>query len=385
MGCVYVDRRSGRPIHGIRYTDVDGREKWERTNAATKALARRILAERENAVERAKLMKLATVRELIDPKPAVTLRSFALDEYMDHVKAHGSEDRVYINEHILRANILPKLGDMALGEINAGHLQKYADTRLGKRKPSTVRGELMVISAIYREAIKRELVDRNPVKLVKKPTVDNVIVRYLDANEEEKLLAHAVEPLKSAIVVSIHSGLRESELANLTWADVRFGEAAADSFIVVRHTKSKRDRVVPMSGTLYATLQRVPRFDLASPYVFTNPDTKTKYERFNNTPWRRLVKDSGIARFRWHDLRHTFGSRLAQAGESIIAIKELMGHSSITVTMRYAHLAPSNLRAAVRALDPKPATKRATKAKATPKSAPGVVTGVVKAKTAKVG
>ena len=352
MGCVYEDRRSGRRILSIRYADVDGRERWERTDAATKALARRILSERENAVERARLMKLASVRDLIAPRPSVTLRSFANKEYMDHVRAHGSEESARRDESILRANVLPVLGDKALSEINAGHVQKYADDRLAQgRKPATVRYELMVISGIFREAIKSELIDKNPVRLVKKPRVDNLIVRYLDTEEEEKVLAFTSEPLRSAIIVAIHSGLREGEQLNLMWGDVRF----AEGHIVVRNTKSKRDRIVPMSRTLRKVLERLPRVLVKGevvPYVFTNPETETKFQRFNADGWRAALVNAGIVKFRWHDLRHTFASRLAQAGVPITVIKELMGHSTITVTMRYAHLAPSNLRSAVRALDP---------------------------------
>lgn len=118
----------------------------------------------------------------------------------------------------------------------------------------------------------------------------------------------------------------------------------------MRNPKTKRDRVVPMSRTLFELLDRKPRH-IRSPYVFTNPQTGTCYDRFDNTTWRATVRRAGIENFRWHDLRHTFGSRLAQAGVPILAIRELMGHSRISVTMGYAHMAESNLRDAVATLD----------------------------------
>jgi integrase len=204
----------------------------------------------------------------------------------------------------------------------------------------------MVLSGLYREARKRELVDRNPVSMVKKPTVDNKIVRYLDAEEEKELLTRLPEPLHSAVLVALHSGLRESEELNLTWADIRLKERA----IVVRQTKSNRDRVVPMDQTLYKLLEGMPRH-IRSAYVFTNTDTEDRYDRFNNTTWRKALKDAGIKAFRWHDLRHTFCSRLAQAGVHPVAIKDLAGHSDLRVTARYMHLAPANLRTAVETLD----------------------------------
>ena len=126
-----------------------------------------------------------------------------------------------------------------------------------------------------------------------------------------------------------------------------------ERFIIVRHPKNKQDRVVPMSKTLYRILDALPRY-IESPFAFTNARTQTAYTRFNNTTWRRALKRAGIKNFRWNDLRHTFGSRLAQRGESILAISKLMGHKDIKVTMRYAHLSPSNLRSAVQALDRTP-------------------------------
>lgn len=346
MGCVYDDPRSGGTIWSIRYKDVDGSVHRERTGAENKTLARRILAERENAVERAKLLGLKNVGALITPPPPVTLRAFAT-EYLDHVDAALKPQTAETYHGIMRNHLLPALGSMTLREMKPGCVQQFADQRLAAgAAPSSVCQALSVLSGLFREALKREIVDRNPVRMIKKPKVENVIVRFLDNEEEKRLLAFAPEPIRTMIVVAVHSGLRTSEERSLTWADVRFEER----HVVVRGTKSKKDRVVPMNNTLYNTLQSIPRH-LGSAFVFTNPGTETRYDRFNNTTWKRILLLAGIQNFRWHDLRHTFGSRLAQAGVPIVTIKELMGHSSIQVTMRYAHLQPSNLRDAVFVLD----------------------------------
>ncbi len=350
MGYVYRDVHTKNPAWGIAYKDVDGRLRRERTKAANRTLARRILADREDTVERARLQNLKSVRELILPKAAPTIRRFS-EEYMAHVEATCTPSTAKRYGNMLKTHILPKLGHLTLKEANPGHIQRYGDLRLKDAKPATVRQEMMFVSGMFREAMKRDLIDRNPLQRVDKPSIDNTIVRYLDPDEERDLLAHAPEPLRTAIIISIHAGLRDGELANLSWADVRFRERV----IVVRHTKSKRDRLIPMNRTLYELLEKLPRH-LSSPYVITSPRTGGRYDRFDNTGWRETLRRTGIKNFRWHDLRHTFGSRLAQAGVPILAVKELLGHSQITVTMRYAHLAPSNLRAAVEVLDMPPTT-----------------------------
>lgn len=371
VGYVFRDKRSGGVIWGIAYEDVDGRLRRERTNAKTKTLAERILADRQDAVERARLTGLPSVDELLTPPEAVTLRQFA-KEYLEHAAAHLRGSTADRQRWALETRILPALGGLVVSRITAGDIQRHFDRRMremvGKLrrvgdkvvreeapiKPATVTREIMTLSALFREAKKRGLVDRNPVSDVTKPRVNNAIVRYLAPDEEQRLLDAAPEPLRSAILVSIHSGLRESELLKLTWGDVRFGEG----LLVVRETKGGRDRVVPMNETLRATLEAQPRKvvtdkdgrPMASPYCFTS-DTGTRYERFNNTTWRKALAAAGITSFRWHDLRHTYGSRLAQRGASPIAIKDLMGHTDLRVTMRYCHLSPRNLRDAVALLD----------------------------------
>lgn len=349
MGSVIRDKRSGAVVWAIRYQDVDGRVRKERTKAPTMAVARRILAERERQVEQARLRELDSVEALTKPKPAVTIRKYA-EEYLDHQDAHLAESSVKRYRNLVATNVLPRLGALTLRQVNGGILQKYSDERLREHaKPATVRQELNWLSGMFRAAMKDELVERNPLQLVDKPTSDNTVVRWLDYDEEEKLLKAAPGHLDKAILVAIHSGLRAGEQRDLLWADVRFNE----NLLVVRHSKNKSFRAVPMSKTLVETLKSIPR-TLASPFVFTMRKDE-QYERFNSTSWRKAVRLAGIAPIRWHDLRHTFGSRLAQAGVSLTTIKELMGHKTIQVTMRYAHLSPSNMHEAVKVLDRKPA------------------------------
>jgi integrase len=226
----------------------------------------------------------------------------------------------------------------------------YVDRRARAATPATVRYELMVVSALLARARRWSLCGTNPVALVDLPPVENVIVRYVTADEQQRLLAAAKEPLRTAILVAVHSGLREGEQRRLTWDDFRLDEGV----VIVRHTKSRRDRAVPMNATLktaFAAIRRTPN----CPYVFANPKTGQPMSRFNNTAWRSLLRRCGVRNLRWHDLRHSFASSLAQAGTPMLVIKELLGHSSLQVTGRYAHLSPDNLREAVQRLDTRPA------------------------------
>ena len=107
-----------------------------------------------------------------------------------------------------------------------------------------------------------------------------------------------------------------------------------------------------MVPELVDLLKQIPRLvgrNGASPYVFNNPDTGTRWIDIKKG-WGSALKVSGVRDFTFHDLRHTFASRLVQRGVSLKAVQELLGHSNIKTTMRYAHLAPDNLRSAVEVL-----------------------------------
>lgn len=361
---IFRDNRTPARPWVIRYRDTDGRIRKERTpDGTSKTVARRLLSERQRQVERATLLGLPTVQDLIAPREVPSLRQFA-KEYMTHVEAMLTPATVRRYRSILDAKVLPALGDRTLTALTAGDIQRFADNRATEgAAPASVRQEILVLSAIYREARKREIIpaDRNPVALVKKPTVENTVVRFLSADEEKEILARAPEPLRSAIVLAIHTGAREGELVRLTWADVRWEERA----IVLRHTKAKKDRVVPLSDTAHETLRAMPRH-VTCPHVFVTPDG-LPYVRFNNTVWRRILRDAGI-RCRWHDLRHTTGSRLAAAGVPAVAIRDLLGHGSLAVTTKYLHLSRADLSAAVRALDRPPEGLDFTSGRSRPRS-----------------
>jgi integrase len=135
--------------------------------------------------------------------------------------------------------------------------------------------------------------------------------------------------------------------------------------VTVVHGKGEKMRHIPMVAELVGVLEGIPRAisdkGEVSPYVFNNPDTATRWVDIKKQ-WARALRISAIREFRFHDLRHTFASRLAQRGVSLKAIQDLLGHADLKMTMRYAHLAQNDLRDAVSVLSCAPKRARLTKA-----------------------
>jgi integrase len=217
----------------------------------------------------------------------------------------------------------------------------------GTLRPRTVNIEVNTLSAIFREAIKRGFVDRNPVKGVRKLPEENIIIRYLSADEEKSLLAACAPTLVPVVMLALHTGMRLGELLHLEWKDIDFEQR----LIRVKLTKSHRTRYLPMNARAVETLKGLPRRpDIG--LVFWNPKSGRHWTWTHAPGWHKAIEASGVKEFRFQDLRHTFASRLVQAGVPIKVVQELLGHANVATTMRYAHLAPADLRRAVDILAP---------------------------------
>ena len=139
--------------------------------------------------------------------------------------------------------------------------------------------------------------------------------------------------------------MRKEEILSLRWdknVDLTHG------FILLEKTKNGKRREIPINQTLRNTLQGLIRH-IHSPYVYTNKEG----ERFKEIKrsFNSALRRSGIKDFTFHDLRHTFASQLVMAGIDLTTIKELLGHKTLAMTLRYAHLAPSHKQKAVEMLD----------------------------------
>jgi integrase len=248
--------------------------------------------------------------------------------------------------------LLPHLKDLPIDTITAGKVEEVLSEISTERqwKPATFNRARAVLSALFQWLVRKGQLQVNPVRLTPRNPreKENVRVRWLSDDEQARLLdavrrSRHPERVKD-VLTALHSGMRRSEMyrtrrvpdGGLKWEHINWRAG------VIRLPRSKGGKVreIPMNSTLIDTLRSIPP-RIGCPFVFPTLDEGW---------FKRRVKDAQIDDFHSHDLRHTFASRLAMNGVPILHIRDLMGHADVSVTLRYAHLAPGHLRAAVETL-----------------------------------
>lgn len=314
-----------------------------------------------------------------------TLRRYLEDTYTAHLRtyckthAHGDANARIIVQSF------PEFLDQPLDAITGLDLEKWRTDKTGaKKRPlakSTTNKKLTALQGLFTHAVDHEVLTAHPMAKIKMLDEPSGIVRYLDhaeakrfyaamiarendlraardrANEHRRLRRYVelpslrdvefVDALRPAVLVSLMTGLRKSELFNLRWTDIDL----TTHVITVRdeHAKSGKQRHIPINASLLDVLSAWrPLAHPESPYVFAG-DSGAPIQCMKKS-FAAVLKAARIDGFRWHDLRHTFASWLVQAGVDLYVVKELLGHATLEMTQRYAHLAPNNKLRAVTAL-----------------------------------
>lgn len=256
-------------------------------------------------------------------------------------------------ECVLRVHLLPMFGSTPLDCISAHDIEKFKALKLSEGlSATTVNNHLGVLGKCLRTA--QEWDRLNKVPTIRRLRAVSQRLDFLSDDEVDRLMAeHAEFDWHRMVVTALHAGLRLGELFALDWSDVDL----TNRLLVVRRsmvrgitsdTKSHRIRYVPMTATLENAFRQSVR---TTGPVFRDPDAPLPGHNVARRAMRRICKRAGIRSVGWHILRHTFASRLVARGTNLRATQLLLGHSTVTMTERYAHLAPSHLRDAIAVLD----------------------------------
>lgn len=277
--------------------------------------------------------------------------SEAIDIYLRDVLPDTRKTAEDVEQHLRWWN--DEIGQRVLADVTPVLLSKCRDklrsgeTSQGKRRSgSTVNRYLQSLNHVFSVAEREwEWVSSNPVRKVRRLKEPRGRVRYLDDAERQRLLdacrASSSEMLYPIVVLALSVGARKGELLALTWKDLDL----KGGYLTIQDSKNDERRAVALRGhalELMKELAKVRRID--TPLCFpgrAKPSQKTKPIAIR-TAWESALKTASIADFRFHDLRHSCASYLAMQGCSPSEIAEVLGHKTLEMVKRYAHLSPQH-------------------------------------------
>ncbi|NGX51765.1 MAG: Tyrosine recombinase XerC [Candidatus Anoxychlamydiales bacterium] len=256
-----------------------------------------------------------------------------------------------------------QLGDYLLSDITPALIAEQRDLLLegttnrgNKRSNSTVVRYLAALSHAFSIAMKEwGWIEDNPLRKVLKPKESRGRIRFLEKVERANLLEACKNSSNSylylIVVLALSTGMRYSEIINLTWADVDL----IKSRITLHDTKNGEIRVVPITGLALNLLKDFEKIrNISSILLFPRQKGQNLQKPINlRTSWKKAVKEAEIKDFRFHDLRHCCASYLVMNGASSGEIAEVLGHKTLSMVKRYAHLSEAHTSKVVASMNEK--------------------------------
>ncbi len=321
-------------IYWMCYKDVNGKVQRESTKATSHGEAEYILDCRRKEIREGKL-------------PDTKRISYKFAELAKSYSKWAERQRIFPTKKIWIRQLIEVFGNENVSDLNTRIIENWQSERLKRNKPATVNRVLSCLKHMVNKGVDWDMASEETLKKVRKVKLleeNNKRLRFLTIEECQRLLNCCTPHLRPIVTVALHTGMRRGEILGLKWeqVDLRHG------FILLDKTKNKERREIPIDDTLRELFEEIPH-SVESVYVFTDKDGnpyKSVKRSFNTALRKAEIHD-----FRFHDLRHTFASHLVMAGVDITSVKELLGHKSLTMTMRYSHLSQGHKRKAVNTLD----------------------------------
>ena len=291
-----------------------------------------------------------------------------LDKYEENFKNQASFKKYKkfcienFKNHFGENTLLSKIKYMDL-EIYRNHLRQKLTQHRTIRTDASINREMACLHHIFTKASEWEMIEKSPFNRGKSLLLkeNNKRIRYLTDDELSRFIPEAkrIPHYYQIAMCALHTGMRKGEILNLKWNQIRNG------FIYLEKTKTNERREIPISEDLSKDLDRIKKEQravsekenvkplrlvkkLTSDYVFTY--AKRNIKRIDRAH-KKVCENAGIEDFRFHDLRHTFASHVLMRGGSLKDVQELLGHKTMTMTLRYAHSSQEHKKKAVNLLN----------------------------------
>lgn len=273
-----------------------------------------------------------------------------MDRYMKEYSAINKAPSSHLRDKGLEKHLRRFFGDRFLTQITSKMISEYKTKRRGEGlSPRTVNYELTLMGHAFNLAMKEwEWVKDNPVMRVRKDRVNTKIERWLSLDEEKKLLAASPSWLQEIITFAIHTGLRQGEIMDLKWSQIDFKRKT----IIISEQKNRSVDTLPLNATaLGVLLKKAPCVIKPDKLVFINSLGNRIGSSVLIRAFHRAEKKTDIPKLRFHDLRHTFATRLVQNGVDLFTVQKLGRWKNTSMVMRYAHHCVESLRAGIEIMD----------------------------------
>ena len=315
-----IYQKDGSSMWWVDFKDENGNRRRQSTGTRDKKLARALANKWENEL---------FLEQHFDKLPEVMFRD-ALLRYAKERERKNPEGYKKNARYCLQM-LLDRFGSLNLGDIDSRLLQDFADERLDCVSESTAKRELSDLKAIMNKA-------RKEGRIVNVPhfpdlAADKKRCRWLTDDEEERLIAAATDHLKLVLIFAIDTGGRRSELLKLDWQNVD----VENGLVTFIDTKNGEDRPIKLTDRAMTVLQEIGPKPFGPVFTY-----RGKAMKDTNSSFASACKKAHVENFRFHDLRHTFASRLVQEGISLYEVMKFTGHKSHAMVLRYAHLAPTS-------------------------------------------
>ena len=339
-----VFKRAGSPYWQVEFT-LNGEMVRKSSGTTNKQEAKDKEAEWRTEIKE---------RQAKGSKPTITLGAACVNYYNTNLKPGGKPKKL-VRDRLKLKQITDQFGeDRLLSDITQAEVADWRNEMIATgNKGATVNR----ISGVLRSVISRAREDGREVPdlTFKSLPEDPGRVRWLTEQEEERLLEECAPHIRQVVQFLMDSGARIGEALSLTWDKIIWGmNDRATVLLPALMTKTKKARRIPLTMRSSAMLKEIRNERGNYPHVFMymhpmekmlTPIASIRYG------FEGACERAGITDFHIHDCRHHFASRLAQKGASLHQIKELLGHTDLKMTLRYAHLCESNLDGAVALLD----------------------------------
>ena len=326
-------------VYWVCYAGLDGRIVRESSRSEKYREAEALLIKRKQTIKDGKMPEIKVIK------------NHSFNELADDYLKWAERQRAYSQKKLVVDQLKERFGQLPLRRFDTRILESFQSERLqaGKKKlksekivgnkPATINRHVAILKHMFTKAVEWDMVEEDASKRIHRVKLleeQNARLRYLATEECNRLIDACDKHLQPIVMTALHTGMRKGEILKLKWENIDLKHG----FILLDRTKNGERREIPISQTLKSVLQGIIR-RLDVPFVFYDTETGTPYRNVQRS-FNSAMKRAKISDFRFHDLRHTFASQLVMAGIDLTTIRELLGHKTLTMTLRYAHLAPSH-------------------------------------------